>query len=111
MPLPIDLQVLFTKANEHSENIARNINAVEHIRMTGVEKIHQQSVNADTQVEKTEKYSREFTKVNPDLQGSGHQNQKEENPEKEKDEASSEPADHRSHLKEDGTGSIIDVVD
>ena len=106
--LPIDLQVLFSKSTEHSENVARHSSAAQLGQMSNFEKIHKESIHAKERIKETDEYAQDFTKVHPDSEkkhneyASSKQHEKRE----EKEEESYKPA-----LKEEGKGNIIDIIE
>lgn len=107
--LPLDLQVLFTKAVEHSENIARNSNRVQNVAMEGYEKIHKQSTEVTERVSNKDEVAEDFTKVSEEGgQGAGAGLEQHK---KGASEQSAEPKEYKRAPKEDGTGRIIDIVE
>lgn len=107
--LPIDLQVLFTKANEHSENIARSSNATQSGQIAGNEKLHRESLETNEKVKTLDEYAEDFTKVSAE----SHQKKDQERGKKKKKEMPEpDPIENFKRApKEEGTGTIIDIVD
>jgi hypothetical protein len=105
--LPIDLQVLFSKVPEHSENIARSTNAALTGQLMNNEKNRLDSNEVDAKVQNLEQYSGEFSKINPDSRdgkkGSGRKGKGK------KGEQVKEP--YKPAVKEEGKGNIIDIID
>ncbi len=105
--LPIDLQVLFSKSTEHSENIARHSNAAQLGQLNNFEKVHKESIQTNERIKETNEYAQDFTKVNPDAERKSEEYKgsslKKEHEEKEKE--------YKPALKEEGKGNIIDVVE
>ena len=106
--LPLDLQVLFTKATEHSENIAKNANKAQNIVAEGYEKVHKQSQENNEKVTTLDQDAEDCTKVNEE--GGGQQQPQEHNKKKES-ETGPESQEYKRAPKEDGTGRIIDIVE
>jgi hypothetical protein len=107
--MPIDLQVLFTKSAEHSDNIARQSNAVQSGYIAGYEKVHHQSVETNETVSKLEQYDNSFTKINPEPEKKKKRQYIPDKKAKNVTEQSSE--EYKPAQKEEGTGQIIDIVD
>lgn len=105
--LPIDLQVLFSKSTEHSENIARHSNAAQMGQMTNFEKVRKESIEVNEKIKETDEYAEDFTKVDPD--GKGYQEQFESHARKKEQEE--KPHEYKPALKEEGKGNIIDIVE
>ncbi|MCX7820305.1 MAG: hypothetical protein N2258_01350 [Brevinematales bacterium] len=105
--LPIDLQVLFSKSTEHSENIARHSNAAQMGQMTNFEKVRKESVEINEKIKETDEYAEDFTKIQPD--GEGYKEQAESHSQKREKEE--KPHEYKPALKEEGKGTIIDVVE
>lgn len=105
--LPIDLQVLFSKSTEHSENIARHSNAAQLGQINNFEKVHKESIQTNERIKEADEYAQDFTKVNPDAENpeqqfastSGRKGKKEEEKE------------YKPALKEEGKGNIIDIIE
>ncbi len=106
--LPIDLQVLFSKSIEHSENIARHSNAAQMGQMSNFEKVRKESVEVNEKVKETDQYAEDFTKV--DAEGKNYEEQKEAKREKREREETL-PHEYKPALKEEGKGNIIDVIE
>jgi len=107
---PIDLQVLFSKAADLSENIARSSNATQTGQVASYEKIHRESNDINRMVNNVEQYSQEFSKINPEGSNKEKQNMPRE---KNKKSALTTPKmeENKKALKEEGTGNIIDILD
>lgn len=105
--LPLDLQVLFTKASDVSENIAKNASKTQNLLAEGYEKVRKESKETDEKVTTLDQYAEDFTKVNEE--GGGQQQPQEHN--KKKESESSESQEYKRAPKEDGTGRIIDIVE
>jgi uncharacterized coiled-coil DUF342 family protein len=106
--LPVDLQVLFSKASEHSENIARQSNSNHIISVEGYEKIHKQSKETDEKVSNLDEYSQDFTKINPEGKRKEEQARKRKKKLKENEE---DTEDNKRAPMEEGKGGIIDIID
>ncbi len=107
--LPVDLQVLFSKASEHSENIARQSNTSQAVFVDGYEKIHQQSNQANETVKNLEQYDQDFTKINPESKkrrGGENGRKKKASPDQQ-----AEAQEYKRAPTEEGTGRIIDIID
>jgi hypothetical protein len=105
--LPVDLQVLFTKASDVSENIAKNANRAQNLLAEGYEKVHKESKETNEKVAKLDQYAEDFTKVNEE--GGGQQSLPEQH--KKKEQETAESKEYKRAPKEDGTGRIIDIID
>lgn len=105
--LPLDLQVLFTKASDVSENIAKNANKAQNLLAEAYEKVRKESKETDEKVTSVDQYAEDFTKVNEE--GGGQQQQPEQN--RKKNPETAEPQEFKRAPKEDGTGRIIDIVE
>ncbi len=105
--LPIDLQVLFSKSTEHSENIARHSNAAQMGQMSNFEKVRKESIEINEKIKETDQYAEDFTKIQAD--GEGNQEQLESHARKR--EREEKPLEYKPALKEEGKGNIIDVVE
>lgn len=106
--MPLDLQVLFTKASDVSENIAKNASKTQNLLAEGYEKVRKESKETDEKVTTLDQYAEDFTKVNEE--GGGQQYQPEQN-KKKNQEGSAETQEFKRAPKEDGTGRIIDIVE
>jgi|GEM_PF-1353514 hypothetical protein len=108
--LPIDLQVLFSKVPEHSENIARSTNAALTGQLMNNEKNRLDSNEVDAKVQNLEQYSGEFSKINPDSrEGKNRKGQARKDAKGKKGEPEKEP--YKPAVKEEGKGNIIDIID
>ncbi|MGC8764878.1 MAG: hypothetical protein ACP5QT_03235 [Brevinematia bacterium] len=105
--LPIDLQVLFSKSTEHSENIARHSNAAQLGQLNSFEKIHKESVQINERIKETDEYAQDFTKVNPDAEKKPEQYTSSSSGKEKKEDGK----EYKPALKEDGKGNIIDIVE
>lgn len=107
--LPIDLQVLFSKASEHSENIARHSNAAQSGYIKDYEKIHRESQEVNNKVNNMEEYAQDFTRINPESrQKKGQQKALKK---KEMNKEIKETKEYKRAPIEEGTGKIIDIID
>jgi len=107
--LPIDLQVLFSKVPDHSENIARATNAAQSGQLMSFEKTRQQSIETNATVKNLEQYSGEFNKINPD---SGKNKEGGGGIPKGKGKKSRPVNDtYKPAKKEEGKGNFIDIID
>src|SRR5271157_3020518 len=105
--LPIDLQVLFSKVPEHSENIARHTNAAQSGQMMSYEKNRVESNETNVKVKNMEQYSADFNKINPE---SGERKKGEKTGLKEKRKKSNQEKEpYKPAPKEEGKGNIIDI--
>lgn len=105
--LPIDLQVLFSKSTEHSENIARHSNAAQMGQMTNFEKVRKESIEVNEKIKETDQYAEDFTKVDPD--GESYQEQAESHERKKEQEEKNN--EYKPAIKEEGKGTIIDIIE
>ena len=105
--LPIDLQVLFSKSSEHSENIARHSNAAQLGQLNNFEKVHKESIKTNERIKEANEYAQDFTKVNPDTEKKAEEYPSSSS-RKEKGEKETE---YKPALKEEGKGNIIDVIE
>ena len=108
--LPIDLQILVTKANERSENVAKQSQFDQNVIQQGVEKAHQASLEADTKVKAMDEYSEDNTKINQDQQKKEKQQSKKRT-EKDKSVLPQTVENYKPAELEEGTGTIIDIID
>ncbi len=107
--LPIDLQVLFSKASDLSENIARQSNLTQAGLADGYEKIHKQSQDTNEKVNNLEEYSQDFTKINPETgKRSGGQKMRKKKAAQVKPP---EVQEYKRAVTEEGTGKYIDIID
>lgn len=106
MPMPIDLQVMFTKAQEHNQNLGRTSSVQQAFQSMMQEKALQESREAPEKVNKTDQYEGDFTKVQT---GSGNTGGGQGG--RSGEETEQKPGEHKPALKEEGTGLIIDILD
>ncbi len=107
--LPIDLQVNLTKASELSDNLARTVNAAQSGKIMENEKIHRESNETNAKVKNLDEYSEEFNKINPESKESNEQGFSGKKGAKKN--TNQEPAVYKPAPKEEGTGTIIDIID
>lgn len=105
--LPLDLQVLLTKATDVNETIAKNNSRAQNLQTEGYEKVHKESKETNSKVASLDQYAEDFSKVNEE--GGGQQSLPEHN--KKKSEETAESKEYKRAPKEDGTGGIIDIVE
>lgn len=111
MPLPIDIQVMMTKATEHSENLSKVSTAAQMVQAEEVKKIEKESREIDEKVIKMDQYEGSFTRVQKDGRQPGQNPNGQEEEEKHEPEGKESFPGYHPAPREEGTGNQVDIID